>query len=290
MGKIDAVREALEQDDGAAIARAVEGYPACADAPPVALLPTQPSPRDAGCLAAIANALGSKKGFTPKPPDQASATTVALVLLRDGRGDWVAHPDDWLGTLRSGRGTGVDALRLAVARKMAEAAPLVGRHLDGDRDALAAMKAVASAIPGACATYWLLGSGGDASSLAVEHSADHSACVQTDLKRREGPGGAYGAGTFRALEGSLALWREAERSLRLGLASASPSARAALERRLAVIERATQAIQAKKLASATPDATVLMLGDLHTDAGVALFRGPDGGPADAGAGPPPPSR
>jgi hypothetical protein len=41
------------------IARAVEGYPACAAAPPVALLPTQPSPRDAGCFAAIANALGS---------------------------------------------------------------------------------------------------------------------------------------------------------------------------------------------------------------------------------------
>ncbi|MDB5212786.1 MAG: hypothetical protein JWO86_713, partial [Myxococcaceae bacterium] len=113
MAKIDGVRESLEKDDAASIASAVDGYPVCSDAPPVALLPTQPSPRDTGCFAEIATALGSKRGFNPKPPDQAAATTVAIVLLRDGRGDWVAHSEDWLGSMKVGKGSGPDALRLA---------------------------------------------------------------------------------------------------------------------------------------------------------------------------------
>jgi len=288
MAKIDAVRESLEKDDAAAIASAVEGYPSCADAPPVALLPTQPSPRDTGCFAAIADALGSKRGFNPKPPDQAAATTVAIVLLRDGRGDWVAHSEDWLGSLKVGKGSGPDALRLAVARKMAEGAPKVGKKLEEDKDALEAMKAVASAIPGACPTYWLLGSGTDPSKIAAEHSADHAACVHRDLSRREGPGSSYGSGTFRALEGSLALWRETERALRLGLANASPSAKAVLERKLAIIEPATQAIATKKVASASPVEAVQMLGDVHADAGIVLFKPKDAGAeGGADAGPPP---
>ena len=149
MAKIDAVRESLERDDSAAIASATEGYPACADAPPLALLPTQPSPRDTGCFADIANALGSKKGFVGRPPDHAATTTVAIVLLRDGRGDWVAHVEDWLGSIKTGKGSGPDTLRMAVARKMAEAAPRIGRKLEEEKDALEAMKAVAGAIPGA---------------------------------------------------------------------------------------------------------------------------------------------
>ena len=288
MAKIEAVRDSLEKDDAAAIASAVEGYPACADAPPVALLPTQASPRDTGCFAEIANALGSKHGFSPKPPDQAAATTVAIVLLRDGRGDWVAHPDDWLGSIKVGKGSGPDALRLAVARKMAEGAPKVGRKLEEEKEALEAMKTVASAIPGACPTYWLLGSGTDASKIAAEHSADHSACVHRDLARREGPGSSYGAGTFRALEGSLALWRETERALRLGLANASPEAKAVLEKKLAIIEPATQAIATKKVASANPVEAVTALGDVHADAGIVLFKVKDAGAeGGADAGPPP---
>jgi hypothetical protein len=287
MAKIDAVRESLERDDAAAIASAIEGYPACADAPPVALLPTQPSPRDTGCFGEIATALGSKKGFVAKPPDHAAATTVAIVLLRDGRGDWVAHVEDWLGTIKTGKGSGVDALRLAVARKMAEGAPHVGRKLEDEKDALEAMKAVAGAIPGACPTYWLLGSGTDPSKIPAEHSADHAACVHRDLARREGPGSSYGSGTFRALEGSLALWREAERALRLGAASAGPAAKATIDNKLKVIEPATQAIATKKVASATPVAAVMALGEVHADAGVPLWKdkdaGADGG-ADAGAG------
>ena len=287
MAKIDAVRESLEKDDAAAITSATEGYPACADAPPVALLPTQASPRDTGCFADIANALGSKKGFSDKPPDHAATTTVALVLLRDGRGDWVAHVDEWLGSLKAGKGSGPDTLRLAVARKMAEAAPRIGKKLEEEKDALEAMKAVAGAIPGACPTYWLLGSGTDAAKLPAEHSADHAACVYRDLGRREGPGSSYGSGTFRALEGSLALWRETERALRLGLASSGPAAKAMLETKLKIIEPATQAIATKRIASASPPEAVLMLADVHADAGVPLLRakdaGAEGGAADGGS-------
>lgn len=284
MAKIDAVRESLERDESAAIASATEGYPACADAPPVALLPTQPSPRDTGCFAEIASALGSKKGFVARPPDHAATTTVAIVLLRDGRGDWVAHVEDWLGSIKTGKGSGPDTLRMAVARKMAEAAPRVGRKLEEEKDALEAMKAVAGAIPGACPTYWLLGSGTDPAKIAAEHSADHAACVHRDLARREGPGSSYGSGTFRALEGSLALWRETERALRLGLASAGPGAKAMIETKLKVIEPATQAIATKRIASASPPDAVLMLGEVHADAGVPLWKDKDAG-ADGGSAP-----
>ena len=203
------------------------------------------------------------------------------MLLRDGRGDWVAHTESWLGSLKTGRGTGPDTLRLAVARKMVEAAPHVGKKLDLEPDAFAAMKAVAGAIPGACPTYWLLGSGTPNASLAAEHTSEHSACVHKDLQRREGPGGGYGDGTFRALEGSLALWREAERALRIGLPNAAPGAKTVLEGKLKTIEAATQAIATTRLAATIPAANTEMLGDLHADAGVTLWK--DAGVKDAGA-------
>lgn len=281
MAKIDAVREALEKDDPAAIKSAIEGYPACADGPPVALLATQPGPRDTGCFAEIANAVGSKKGFNPLPPDQSAATTVAIVLLRDGRGDWVAHSDNWLASLKNGKGSGPDALRLAVARRMAEAAPLVGRKIEDDKTALEAMKAVAGAVPGACPTYWLIGSGTDPKTLAAEHSAEHASCVHKDLGRREGPGSSYGEGVFRALEGSLALWREAERSLRLGLPNTGASAKATLEPKLKTIEVATQAIATKRVESATPAPVTEALGEAHAEAGVILWK--DAGAKESGA-------
>src|ERR1700760_4213128 len=67
--KMEAVKTALEKDDAAAIKEATSGYPACAEAPPVAGLPTQATPYDAGCLAQIATAVGSKKGFAFTNPD-----------------------------------------------------------------------------------------------------------------------------------------------------------------------------------------------------------------------------
>ena len=197
MAKIAAERDALVADDDAQIKDATSGFATCPDLPPVIVKPTDAKgPYDDGCLGEIANGLGSKKGFSAKPPDHAAAATVALVLLRDGRGDHVAHADWWFNAMKSSQGVGVDVLRLAVARKMlAEAAPLVGRTFTIEEEvapAKTALKAIAGAIPGACPTYWLVGT--DAKAIPPEQEADHSACVFQDLARRDGPGGTYGDG------------------------------------------------------------------------------------------------
>ncbi len=281
MAKIEALRDALVTDDASPIRDATAGYPTCGDEPPAVIHPGKPGPRDAGCLTEIANALGSKMGFAPTPPDHAAAATAALVVMRDGRGDWLAHPDTWLADVKNGKGTGHDALRLAIARKMADAAPVVGRKIDDDATANAVMKAVVGAIPGACATYWLLGSGADPSTIPLELTADHAACVQKDLARREGPGASYGSGHLRAAEGALALWRETERALRLGLPLAEPGPKAVLTKKLAVIEAATSKIETKKQAP-TSAAILGYMGDVHAEAGVMLFKPHDAG-ADAAA-------
>jgi hypothetical protein len=287
MAKIEALRDALVTDDPAPIREATSGYPSCPDGPPVVVLPGKPGPNDTGCLTEIANALGSKQGFVTNPPDHAAASTAALIITRDGRGDWFANSEMWLVDVKNGKGTGHDALRLAIARKMAEGASAVGRKIDDNASASAAMKAVVAAIPGACPTYWLLGSAVDPAKIPVDLSADHAACVQRDLARREGPGVSYGEGHLRAAEGALALWRETERALRLGLALAAPGPKAVLEHKLAVIETATRKIETKKLPS-TPAAVLGYMGDLHAEAGVALFKrwdaGADGATVtDAGA-------
>jgi hypothetical protein len=114
---------------------------------------------------------------------------------------------------------------------------------------------------------------------------DHSACVQRDLARRDGPGGTYGSGVFRAAEGAAALWREEERALRMGVANASPGAKKRLTEALAVIEPKTAAISLKKVTSGEDQALNAILGDVHADAGVVLWK-PDAGAAatsDAGA-------
>jgi hypothetical protein len=286
MAKIEALRDALITDDPSPLRDATSGYPTCADEPPVAVAPGKPGPRDSGCLTEIANALGSKQGFVPKPPDHAAAATAALVITRDGRGDWLAHSDAWLTDVKNAKGTGHDALRLAIARRMAEAAPVIGRKIDDDATASAAMKAVVGAVPGACPTYWLLGSGADPKTIPLELTADHAACVQRDLARREGPGASYGSGHLRAVEGALALWREAERALRLGLPLADPGPKAVLTKKLATIEAATQKIETKKLPP-TPMAVLGLMGELHAEAGVVIMKpfdaGSDGAaPQDAG--------
>lgn len=281
--KSEALRDALVDDDASAIAEATRGLPSCPDAPPVALAVGQPSPLEKTCLTEIANALGSKTGFTSSPPDQASAATAAVVLLRDGRGDWLGSSDRWLETVKTGKGSGADALRLTIARRMVEAAPSVGKKIDEDKDALAAMKAVAAAVPGACPTYFLLGSGADPNALAPALTADHSACVQHDLARREGMGSSYGAGTFRAVEGALALWREAERALRLGVTSSAPATQTALTSKLATIEKATRDSSAKKLPGTVTQQSLETLGAVHADAGVILWK--DAGAVDASTAP-----
>ncbi|MBX3216514.1 MAG: hypothetical protein KF850_31050 [Labilithrix sp.] len=277
MAKIEAVRDALVTDDATPIREATAGYPTCGDEPPAVVPVGKPGPRDAGCLSDIANALGSKQGFAPSPPDHAAATTAALVITRDGRGDWLSHPDTWLGDLKNGKGVGHDALRLAVARRMAEGAQAIGRKIDDQATASAAMKAVVAAVPGACPTYWLLGSGADPKTIPVDLTADHAACVQRDLARREGPGASYGSGHLRAVEGALALWRETERALRMGLPLAEPGPKAVLQKKLAVIEEATRKNETVKL-EPVPDAVLTYMGEVHAEAGVVIMKARDAGP------------
>jgi hypothetical protein len=272
------LRDALAEDDRAAAQAATEGLPACADLPPVALGPGEPSPRDKGCLSEIANALGSQKGYVVTPPDQAAAATAAVIVARDRRGDWIAQSSVWLAALKIGTGSGIDALRLSVATAMAEGAPLVSKKFDVDADARAAMKMVAASIPGACPTYWLLGAGADPKSLAPALSAEHSSCVHQDLASPSGPGPSYGAGVARGVQGSLALWRETAGSLRRGIDRVNPTVRPALEKRLAIIEAATAAVQPAKVDDAASERSAMAyLSDLHADAGIFI----DAGEADA---------
>ncbi len=275
--RMDAVRDALVSSDPKALEDVVRPLPTCPDAPPVALAPGQASPLDKGCLSEIATAFGSKTGFSPSPPDQAALTTAAVLVARDARGDQIAHADLWLGALKGGRGVGADTLRAAVSRAMEQVAPTVGKPLGDDGAAREAMRAVASAIPGACPTYRLLGRGDDTARLPPELAPEHAACVQRDLSRREGPGPSYGAGIPRALEGALALWRETERALRLGAPAAEPAVKQSLEARLAKIEAATQKIATNKAPPTVPQATLDRMGELHAMAGILLWR-------DAGAG------
>lgn len=280
MQRIEALRAALVADDLRAIEEVTGAFPECTEeVAPVATPPGKAGPRDAGCLTEIANALGSKEGFRPSPPDHAAAATAALVIARDGRGDYMVHANGWLADIREGKGTGHDALRLAVARKMAEAAPTVGRKIYEEDEAKAAMAAVASAVPGACPTYFLLGASEGRAALPTELTADHSACVHQDLKRRDGPGGIYGTGTFRATEGALALWRDAERALRMGLPNAHPKVKANIEKKLAVIEEATQKIETKRVESKLTMDAANFMSDVHAMAGVPID---DAGVRDAG--------
>jgi hypothetical protein len=166
--------------------------------------------------------------------------------LRDSRGDAFTHADTWLNDLKSAKGTGHDALRLAVAKKMEEAAPIVGKTIEGDDASRTAMRAIVGAIPAACNTYYLVGNGAPLEKMPPPLHPDHSACIQKDLGRREGPGGMFGRGVPRALEGALSLWRETERSLRLGLAVSDDETKAVLEKKLTtVIEPATRSIKTK---------------------------------------------
>lgn len=272
--KIEALRDALAEGDAKAIASATDGYATCKD--------PNGAPSDDGCLKEIATGFGSKSGFSSKSPNQAAVAAVALVVTRDGRGDFVPALDTWLGSMKSGTGAGPDGLRLAVARRMADAAPLVGKKIDDEAAGRAMMKAVAAAVPGACPTYAMLGAGADVAKMNVELSPDHSACVQKDLQRREGPGGRYGEGFWRAATGATVAYREAARALRIGVGSAEPKAKAALEPKLKEIDAAVEKIDVKQQAVDT--AVISFLNMAHADAGYAFWKsdagadGGDGGP------------
>jgi hypothetical protein len=260
LAKIEGVRDGLADDDLDAVKSATSSYPVCKE--PFAVLPEK------GCFQEIANAFGSKNGFNSNPPDQAAAATVALVLVREKRGDWFAGADTWMQAIRGGKGPGPDALRLATARQMAAAAGEVGKKADDEKTALGIMKAVGEAIPGSCATYTAVGNGLDPASLPVEMMPDHSPCVQKDLARKDAPGGTYGRGVFRAAEGAVALWKDEARALRDGLAVMSGKPRATVEAHLTKIEEATPKIELKKVPR--DDAWLGGMQDVHADAGVSL--------------------
>ena len=260
MAKIEKVRDALADSDAQAITFATEDLPHCTE------MPVRP---DAGCFAAMATALGSKTGFRFNPADQASAATAAVVLITNKRGDWLPAPaDGWLDSVRTGAGPGADALRLALARAMTDGAAAVARDVEDETAATALIQAVSAAVPGACSTYGLLGSGAGTARLAPELSADHSPCVQKDLERKDGPGGTYGHGTFRAAEGAAALWKDAAHALRDGATKMNGAPRAALEASLGPLEAGLAKIQLKKLPPA-PDYTQYM-SDVHGDAGAPM--------------------
>jgi hypothetical protein len=265
LAKIEAVRDGLADDDLVAVRSATSSYPVCKE--PFTVLPEK------GCFQDIANAFGSKNGFNTAPPDQAAAATVALVLVREKRGDWFAGADTWLQAMRGGKGPGPDALRLATARQMAAAVPDVRKKADDENTALGLMKAVGEAVPGSCATYTAVGSGLDPASLPIEMMPDHSPCVQKDLARKDGPGGTYGRGVFRAAEGAVALWKDEARALREGLALMNGKPRATVEANLKKIEDATPEIALKKVPRG--DEWLGSMQDTHGDAGVPFV---DAGP------------
>lgn len=200
-----------------------------------------------GCGAAVAQSIGGK--YDEKKPDQITAATVAVIVARDHRGSAVGSPDVWLTAMRKAKGPGADALRLATALEMRQVVSKHARALDTDADGRAFLLDVAAAIPGACHTYLEAGGGTHEDTLPIADSPDHSACVQRDLTRKDGPGATYGQGLFRAVAGALALWKETLAALHEGDALTGEKAKDALDRRLAVLDQETPKILPKVVAA-----------------------------------------
>ena len=228
--KVATLRDALLEDDAARVASLVE-TPPCTEA---------------ACLDPIAKTLGAKGGFNSNDPDQASAAAVAFVLVRDRRGDLVPDPERWIAALTMARGYGADALRLAVARGMADMAPRVGKPLEDEAEATKLVHDLAGILPGACPTYARMGAGATpAGQLPQVKGPDEAECVQRDLERKDGPGAKWGTGVWRATAGMVALWKDEARALRSGLGMADEVVKPSLEKELAVIEAATARVKVK---------------------------------------------
>lgn len=230
-GKLDGLRDALASEDVTA-ATGVSS-PRCEEA------------TIATCLSALGKVFGAKRDFDAKDPEHASAAAVAVVVLRERRADWVPAPETWFRAVMSAKGAGAESLRLAVATRMAEIAPSVAKKPDDEKEALEVARAIGTAIPGACATYALLAPGIDVEKMPPEKSPDHAPCVQRDLRRPGGPGGAYGHGGWRAAAGALALWKDEVGALQAGVEMTEGAAKRALQKKLEVIEAATKKIELK---------------------------------------------
>lgn len=198
------------------------------------------------CLEDGAKFFAPDAKFDEANPDQASAAAVALLVL-DGHASWVGEPAAWLASAKLGKGAGGDALRLALGRRLTDSIPSLGHKLDADADARKLLAAVAAGVPGACSTYGELGAGADPDAMTPESSPDHSSCVQKDLMRGDGPGGAYGFGLWRAAAAGLAVLKEAVRALDLGAALMTGSKQATLTGWVAKLKPAVDAIELKKV-------------------------------------------
>lgn len=172
-------------------------------------------PTDGSCLDALSRDLGSTRGYSAVKPDQASVAAVAVLVARDGHGDWATGLDEWLEVMRKGKGPGADALRLAVSMRLAKVLPTWAHPLT-DAELAGFFRDVGRAIPGSCTTYALLGAGKDDASLPIENQSDHAACVQKDLGRGGGPGGTYGHGPWRAATALLSLAKETLSAIETG--------------------------------------------------------------------------
>ena len=225
MDRVEAIRSELEGDAPPKL----DAFPKCADR--------------AACAKDVAAAIGG--AYDDKKPDQISAGAAAVVVARDAHGGDLASPDVWLSAMRKAKGPGADALRLAVALRMSEHAEKHARTIEDDAGARALMTDVAAAIPGACATYESLGGGADPDKMPPAESPDHSACVQRDLSRKDGPGAAYGQGLFRGAAGALASWKETVSALHDGSSQMTGKTKAVLDERLSAIDAATSKIALK---------------------------------------------
>ena len=197
-----------------------------------------------GCLDDGAKYFSGGTGFDGKSPDQASATAVAL-LVTDGHASWVDEPSAWSAVMKNGKGLGGDALRLAVAKGLADSAPLLAHELTTDEDARKLFASVSASVPGACSTYGSLASGDDPEKMDPAASPDHSACVQKDLTRVDGPGGAYGYGIWRAASAALALWKDTLRAIEGGEGLMGGASKTALDASLAILDDDTPKMTVK---------------------------------------------
>lgn len=226
MDRVESIRSELEGD-----APKLDASPKCADR--------------ATCAKDVAAAIGGT--YDDKKPEQVSAAAAAVVIARDAHGDDLASPDVWLAAMRKAKGAGADALRLAVALRMSEHAGKHARSIDDDAGARAFMSDVAASIPAACKTYEALGGGVDADKMEPTESPDHSACVQRDLSRKDGPGSGYGQGLFRGAAGALASWKETLAALHEGSSQMTGKTKEVLDKRLSAIDAATAKIALKKV-------------------------------------------
>ena len=268
MKNMENARDALAEKR----APSFEGAPTCA-------------PTGQGCAEKLARYFGSKDGFNGLKPDQASSGAVSVLLLRDHRGDFAlmgaaSKTDVWLTVMRNGKGAGVDMLRLAVFRRAEEVSPRLAKSWDNDAALAPFFADIASVVPGTCRTYGLMGAGKTSELLAATDDADHSACVQADLSRRDGPGPLYGEGAFRAAAGALAAYRDALHALRIGLPHMAPSVSKVIEGSLLKLEVESDKIVLKKVVRPGSDAAQ-HLANVHALAGAPMIP-----PVDAGTSAP----